>query len=66
MPYYFFRMSRRPELVEVEISSSSVMAARNGASLVILNREATSLDAHADLVLNMEIGPVLGDVVGVN
>ena len=41
-------------------------AARNGASMVILNRDTTSLDAHADLVLNMEIGPVLGDVVGVN
>jgi NAD-dependent deacetylase len=41
-------------------------AARNGASMVILNREPTSLDVHADLVLNMEIGPILGDAVGVN
>lgn len=41
-------------------------AARNGANLVILNREPTALDAYADLVLNMEIGPTLGDAVGVN
>ena len=41
-------------------------AAKNGASLVILNREPTELDSFADLVLNMEIGPTLGDTVGVN
>ena len=41
-------------------------AARNGARLVILNREPTPLDAFADLVLNMEIGPTLGGVAGVN
>jgi NAD-dependent deacetylase len=41
-------------------------AARSGARLVILNREPTPLDSFADLVLNMEIGPTLGDVVGVN
>ena len=41
-------------------------AAQNGAGLVILNREPTGLDAYADLVLNMEIGPTLGDAVGVN
>ncbi len=42
------------------------IAARNGASLAILNREPTDLDSFADLVLNMEIGPTLGDAVGVN
>jgi NAD-dependent deacetylase len=42
------------------------VAAQNGAGLVILNREPTSLDVYADLVLNMEIGPTLGDTVGVN
>lgn len=41
-------------------------AAQNGAALVILNREPTALDSYADLVLNMEIGPTLGDAVGVN
>lgn len=42
------------------------MAARNGAAMVILNREPTALDAFADLVLNMEIGSTLGDAIGVN
>ena len=41
-------------------------AAKKGASLVIINREPTELDSFADLVLNMEIGPTLGDTVGVN
>ncbi len=42
------------------------LAKRNGAGLVILNREETPLDGIADLVLHEEIGPALGDVVGVN
>ncbi len=42
------------------------MAARNGARLVILNREPTGLDALADLVLNREIGETLGAAVGNN
>lgn len=42
------------------------IAAERGAKLVILNREPTPIDHMADLVLNAEIGPVLGDVVGVN
>ena len=41
-------------------------AAQKGAALVILNREPTDLDSFADLVLNMEIGPILGDAVGAN
>jgi NAD-dependent deacetylase len=40
------------------------MAKRNGARLVILNREPTDLDGIADLVLNAEIGPTLSEVVG--
>jgi NAD-dependent deacetylase len=43
-----------------------VVAKRNGAKLVILNREATDLDEHADLIIHDEIGPTLGDAVGVN
>ncbi|MGH6953840.1 MAG: SIR2 family NAD-dependent protein deacylase [Alphaproteobacteria bacterium] len=46
-------------------ASFPVMARRNGARLVILNREATPLDSEADLVINAEIGPTLGAVVGV-
>ena len=38
-------------------------AKRNGARLVIINREPTPLDAQADLVLHDEIGPTLTDVV---
>ncbi len=42
------------------------MAKRNGAGLVIVNREPTDLDGIADLVLHLEIGPALGEAVGVN
>lgn len=40
-------------------------AKRRGAKLAILNREPTPLDYMADLVLHREIGPTLGQVVGV-
>jgi NAD-dependent deacetylase len=43
-----------------------LMAKQNDSGLVILNRDPTDLDRYADIVLNEEIGPVLGDVVGVN
>ena len=43
-----------------------VMAKQNGAGLAIVNRDPTELDGYADLVLNREIGPTLGDAVGVN
>jgi NAD-dependent deacetylase len=39
------------------------LAKRNGARLVILNRDPTSLDGIADLVLHEEIGPTLGQAV---
>jgi len=39
------------------------MASRNGAKLVIINRDPTPLDSIADLVLNTEIGPTLSAVV---
>ncbi len=42
------------------------LAKRNGARLVILNREATGLDPIADLVLNRSIGETLGEVAGVD
>ena len=41
------------------------LAKRNGAALVILNREPTGLDDVADLVLNRAIGETLGAAVGV-
>lgn len=40
------------------------LAKRNGARLVILNRDRTPLDPLADLVLNAEIGPLLSAAVG--
>lgn len=39
------------------------LAKRNGAHLVILNREETPLDGVADLVLHSEIGPTLSTVL---
>lgn len=42
------------------------LAKRNGAALVILNREPTDMDPMADLVLNREIGETLGTLVGNN
>jgi len=53
-------------LVVYPAAGFPIVAKRSGARLVILNRDPTELDAAADLVLNREIGPVLGDVVGVN
>ena len=41
------------------------LAKRNGAALVIINREPTGLDGIADLVLNRAIGETLGAAVGV-
>lgn len=41
------------------------IAKRNGARLVIVNREPTDRDELADLVIHDEIGPTLGAAVGV-
>ncbi len=43
-----------------------VVAKRNGAKLVIINREATDLDDMADLVLHEEIGACLTQLTGIN
>jgi NAD-dependent deacetylase len=42
------------------------VAKRNGATLVIVNREPTGLDPIADLVLNRSIGETLGTAVGID
>ena len=42
------------------------IAAKNGSTLAILNREETPLDPIADLVIHREIGPSLGEVANVN
>ena len=41
------------------------LAQRNGAALVIVNREPTGLDGIADLVLRRAIGETLGAAIGV-
>ena len=46
-------------LVVYPAAAFPLLAKRNGARLAILNREATDLDARADLVLHDEIGPAL-------
>lgn len=52
-------------LVVYPAAGFPVIAKRNGARLVIVNREPTPLDPHADLVIRAEIGPLLGAAVGV-
>jgi NAD-dependent deacetylase len=46
-------------------ASFPAVAKQNGSRLVILNREPTYLDYLYDLVMNLEIGPTLGAVTGV-
>ena len=53
-------------LVVYPAAGFPVLAKESGATLVILNREATDLDSIADLVLNREIGPTLGEAANVN
>ena len=43
-----------------------IIAKRNGARLVILNRDPTDLDEIADLVVNDEIGPTLAPIAMLN
>ena len=50
-------------LVVFPAAGLPLMAKRNGATLVIVNRDPTDLDECADLVLNEEIGPVMSAVV---
>jgi NAD-dependent deacetylase len=49
-------------LVVFPAAGFPIMAKRNGAKLVIVNRDPTDMDDMADLVLNTEIGPVMGAV----
>lgn len=50
-------------LVVTPAATFPVIARRAGATLVIVNREETPLDAMADLVLHEEIGPTLSAAV---
>jgi NAD-dependent deacetylase len=49
-------------LVVYPAAEIPLMAKQGGAELVILNREPTPLDSHADIVLNREIGETLAAV----
>ena len=50
-------------LVVYPAAGFPLQAKRQGARLVILNREETPLDRFADLVINAEIGPTLNRVI---
>ncbi len=53
-------------LVVYPAAGFPVLAKRNGARLVIVNRDATEQDPIADLVVHAEIGATMSKVVGVN
>ena len=53
-------------LVVYPAAGLPVLARKSGSTLVILNREPTDLDGIADLVINREIGPTLGEAANVN
>jgi NAD-dependent deacetylase len=50
-------------LVVYPAAGFPILAKRNGAALVIVNRDPTEQDEVADLVINAEIGPTLSAVV---
>lgn len=52
-------------LVVYPAAGYPLLAKRNGARLVIINRDLTRLDEYADLVINDQIGATLGEAVGV-
>jgi NAD-dependent deacetylase len=49
-------------LVVFPAAGFPLLAKRNGAMLAIVNREATDMDAYADLVLHDEIGAVMREI----
>lgn len=53
-------------LVVYPAAGFPLLAKRHGARLVIINREPTEQDGHADLVLHADIGPTLGAAVDVD
>jgi NAD-dependent deacetylase len=53
-------------LVVYPAAGFPLLAKRNGATLAIINREPTELDAYADLVLHDEIGPAMTAATAAN
>jgi NAD-dependent deacetylase len=58
-----FFLAMGSSLVVFPAAAFPEMAKRNGASLVIINRDPTGFDNVADLVINDEIGPTLSRAV---
>jgi NAD-dependent protein deacetylase/lipoamidase len=50
-------------LVVYPAAGLPIEAKRHGAKLIIVNREPTELDHHADLVLHAEIGPLMSETL---
>jgi NAD-dependent deacetylase len=50
-------------LVVFPAAALPLVAKRNGAALVIVNREPTDLDEEADLVIRGEIGAILEPLI---
>jgi NAD-dependent deacetylase len=53
-------------LVVYPAAGFPILAKRNGARLAIINREPTTQDDLADLVIHAEIGATVSRAVGVN
>jgi NAD-dependent deacetylase len=53
-------------LVVYPAAGFPLMAKRNGANLVIINRDTTDLDPYADLVVNEDIGAVMAPMTTLN
>ena len=53
-------------LVVYPAADIPMIAKRNGAKLVILNREPTPVDNYADLVISEEIGEILPRAIKTN
>ena len=54
------------KLVVYPAAGFPTIAKRNGAKLVILNRDPTDQDDDADVVVHAEIGPTMSRAIGVN
>lgn len=59
-------LSMGSSLVVYPAAGFPEIAKRNGARLVIINRDPTPMDAQADLVIHGKIGPVLSAAVGLD
>lgn len=61
-----FFLALGSSLVVYPAAGFPILAKENGAHLVIINREPTPLDGIADMVIQGELGPLLGEVAGIS